>query len=408
MIEKYEKIIGEDELYGLVKIAEKLKDFSILHVNSTRAGGGVAEILNRMVPLMRDLGLNVDWKVIRGDNEFFRVTKSFHNSLQNGYGELPPNAFETYEKWQEINASEIPLDYDIIMIHDPQPLGLIKFRKKGKWIFRCHVDISNPYAPVWEFLKKKIENYDSMIISTPAFARDDVSIPQFIIPPSIDPLSIKNQPIPEITVKRILYKYGIDTERPLVVQISRFDYAKDPIGVIKSFKLAKEHIDGLQLAYVGSPATDDPEGEEVYEKTVKEAGDDKDIHLLMLPPYSDLEINAFQTGASVVLQKSIKEGFGLTVSEAMWKKKVVIGGRTGGIPLQIIHGITGYLVDNIEGAAHYIIHTLKNPEISQKIGENAHDHVKNNFLITRHMREYISVMLYVTGRNEEMKSPTLQ
>lgn len=410
MIEKYSEIIGENELNGIIKLAERLKDFSILHINSTKAGGGVAEILNRMLPLMKELGLNVDWKVIRGDNDFFKVTKSFHNSLQNGTGNLPENAFETYNRWQEINADEIPLDYDIVIIHDPQPLGLINFKKKGKWIWRCHIDISNPYQDVWSFLKEKIEKYDAMVISAPVFARDDVEIPQFIIPPSIDPLSIKNSIIPEITVKRVLYRYGINVEKPLIVQISRFDYAKDPIGVLRSYKLAKKHIPDLQLAYVGSPATDDPEGEEVYKKTVKEAEGDKDIHLLMLPPYSDLEINAFQRGASVVLQKSLKEGFGLTVSEAMWKKKVVIGGRTGGIPLQIIHGITGFLVDNIDGAAHYIIHALKNPEVARQIGERAREHVRNNFLITRHMREYMSVMLYVTGgaTPEALKNPILR
>lgn len=410
MIERYTEIVGEHEIDALVKLAERLKDFSILHVNSTRAGGGVAEILNRMVPLMKELGLNVEWKVIRGDDEFFKVTKSFHNALQNGLGNLPESAFEIYKKWQEINANEISLDYDIVMIHDPQPAGLINFKKKGKWIWRCHIDISNPYEPVWNFLKENIEKYDAMIISAPVFARDDVEIPQFVIPPSIDPLSVKNRDIPEITVKRILYKFGINTEKPLVVQVSRFDYAKDPIGVIRSYRLAKKHIPDLQLAYVGSPATDDPEGEEVYKKTVKEAGNDKDIHLLMLPPYSDLEINAFQRGASVVMQKSIKEGFGLTVSEAMWKRKVVIGGRTGGITLQIIHGITGFLVDNIEGAAHYIIHTLRNPEMAKQIGERAREHVKHNFIITRHMREYMSVMLYAVGKAipDELKSQALQ
>ncbi|EZQ06576.1 glycosyl transferase family 1 [Candidatus Acidianus copahuensis] len=405
MIEKYEKIIGEDELYAIYKVAERLKDFSILHINSTKAGGGVAEILNRMVPLMKDLGLNVDWKVIRGEEDFFKVTKSFHNSLQNGVGVLPEKAFETYDKWQAINASEVPLDYDIIMIHDPQPLGLIDFKKKGKWIFRCHIDISNPYPPVWDFLKKRISKYNAMVISAPAFARDDVDIPQFLIPPSIDPLSVKNKPLKEITVRRILHKYGINDDKPLVVQVSRFDYAKDPVGAIKAFKEARKHLGKLQLAYVGSPASDDPEGQEVYEKTVKEAENDRDIYLLMLPPYSDLEINAFQTGASVVMQKSIKEGFGLTVSEAMWKGKVVIGGRTGGIPLQIIHGITGYLVNSIEGAAHYIIHTIKNADQANEIGERARIHVKNNFLITRHMTQYMETMLYVTERTmpEELR-----
>lgn len=397
LIEKYSEIVGEAEIDALFRIAEKLKDLSILHVNSTKAGGGVAEILNRMVPLMKELGLNVDWKVIRGDNEFFKVTKSFHNSLQNGVGSLPENAFKTYEKWQEVNAGEIPLDYDIVMIHDPQPLGLIDFKKKGNWIWRCHIDISNPYLPVWNFLKEKVSKYDAMIVSAPVFARDDVETPQFVIPPSIDPLSVKNKPIPPVTVRRVLYKYGIDLDKPLIVQISRFDYAKDPIGAIRAFKIAKRHVD-MQFAYVGSPATDDPEGEEVYKKVVKEAEGEKDVKLLMLPPYSDLEINAFQTGASVVLQKSIKEGFGLTVSEAMWKRKVVIGGRTGGIPLQIIHNMTGYLVDSVEGAAHYIVHTIRNPKVAEEIGKNAREHVRNNFVITRHMREYLMVMAHVTKR----------
>ncbi|MEM0165761.1 MAG: glycosyl transferase family 1, partial [Saccharolobus sp.] len=294
MIEKYEKYIGEHELDSIFKIAERIKDLSILHVNSTRAGGGVAEILNRIVPLMKELGLNVDWKVIKGDDEFFNVTKSFHNALQNGIGNVNENHFKIYEKWQEINLSEIPLDYDVMFIHDPQPAGLIKFKKdNNKWIWRCHIDISNPYPPVWNFLKKYISQYDSMIVSVPSFGRDDIDIPQFIIPPSIDPLSTKNKYIPETTITRILYKFGINENKPLITQVSRFDYAKDPLGVIQAYKLAKKHVD-IQLLYVGSPATDDPEGEKVYNEVVKASEGDKDIHLLMLPPYSDLEINVFQ------------------------------------------------------------------------------------------------------------------
>ncbi|QIW23250.1 glycosyltransferase [Sulfolobus sp. S-194] len=390
MIEKYAEIIGEDELDSIVKIAEKLKGVSVLHVNSTPSGGGVAEILSKLVPLMRELGIETDWKVIRGDKDFFTVTKSFHNSLQNGFGELPKGAFEIYNKWQEINGNELDLDYDIIFIHDPQPAGLIKFRKKGKWIWRCHIDISNPYEPVWNFLKQYVQQYDSIIISSPVFGRDDLIKPQYIVPPSIDPLSTKNRPIPEITVRRILYKFDVNPDRPIITQVSRFDRAKDPLGVIKTYKLVKRHTD-VQLVYVGSPAYDDPEGEIVYNETVQAAGSDKDIKLLMLPPNSDLEINAFQRGATIVMQKSIKEGFGLTVSEALWKEKPVIGGNTGGIPLQVINNVTGYLVNTPEEAAHYTLYLLRNTNMREKLGKNGKEHVRKNFLITRELRDYLMV-----------------
>lgn len=295
--------------------------------------------------------------------------------------------------------SEIPLDYDIMFIHDPQPAGLIKFKKgnSNKWIWRCHIDISNPYPPVWNFLRKYISKYDSMIISVPSFGRDDIEIPQFVIPPSIDPLSIKNRDMSETTILRILYKFGINLEKPLITQVSRFDYAKDPLGVIQAYKLAKRHVD-IQLLYVGSPATDDPEGEKVYSEVVKASEGDKDIHLLMLPPYSDLEINVFQTASTVVMQKSIKEGFGLTVSEAMWKRKPVIGGNTGGIPLQVINGITGFLVNSPQGASHYIIYLIRNEEIRRRLGTNAREHIRRNFLITRELRDYLMTIVYVANR----------
>lgn len=396
MIERFSEIIGENELDSIFKIAEKLKGLSILHVNSTPAGGGVAEILSKLVPLMRELGINTDWKIIRGDPEFFKVTKSFHNSLQNGLGELPQGSFEIYRKWQEINGNELDLDYDVVFIHDPQPAGLITFRKKGKWIWRCHIDISNPYQPVWNFLREYIQKYDSVIISSAVFARDDLKNPQFIIPPSIDPLSIKNRDIPEITVKRILYKFDLDPDRPIISQVSRFDRAKDPLGVIRTYKLVKKHAD-VQLAYVGSPASDDPEGEIVYRETVQAAGDDKDIKLLMLPPNSDLEINAFQRGSTVVMQKSIREGFGLTVSEALWKKKAVIGGNTGGIPLQIIHGVNGYLVNTPEEAAHYALYLIRQKDIREKFGKAGREHVRRNFLITRELRDYLMVATLALG-----------
>jgi trehalose synthase (ADP-glucose) (EC 2.4.1.-) len=397
VIEKFVPIVGEDAVDSVFKIAEKLRGISVLHVNSTPKGGGVAEILSKLVPLMREVGINAEWKVIRGDEEFFKVTKSFHNALQNGTGQLQGNSFETYKKWQEINLSELPLDYDVVFIHDPQPAGLVTQRKKGKWIWRCHIDISNPFPPVWEFLRGYVERYDSVIVSSPVFGRDDLSVPQFVIPPSIDPLSVKNKEISRFTVERILRKFGLDLDRPIVTQVSRFDRAKDPVGVIRAFAGMKKHVDG-QLVYLGSPATDDPEGEEVYKETLKAAEGIKDVHLLLLPPDSDLEVNAFQRGADVVMQKSIKEGFGLTVSEALWKGKPVIGGNTGGIPLQVIHGHTGFLVSTPEEATHYLIYLLRNRDIKERMGKMGREHVRNNFLTIRELRDYLMTILLTKGR----------
>jgi len=396
MIEKYAEFIGQESLQSIIKIAEKLRGVSILHVNSTREGGGVAEILQKMVPLMRELGLNVDWKIIRGDSSFFRVTKSFHNALQGQSDYLPPGAFETYDKWQSVNASEVDTDYDVVFIHDPQPAGLVDYKKRGRWVWRCHIDISSPYPPVWEFLRKRVEKYDAVIISVPIFGREDLKVPQFVVPPSIDPLSPKNVAIHRVTAERILRKFGLDTERPILTQISRFDYAKDPVGVIRTYKLLRRHVD-VQLAYVGSPASDDPEGEDVYRKTVAEAGEDKDIHLLILPPNSNLEINAFQSGSDVIMQKSVREGFGLTVSEALWKGKPVIGGNTGGIPLQVINNVTGYLVNSPEEASHYSLYLLRRKEVASRLGANGKEHVRQNFLLPRHVRDYLMIMSYVMG-----------
>jgi len=396
MIEKYAEFIGQESLQSIIKIAEKLRGVSILHVNSMREGGGVAEILQKMVPLMRELGLNVDWKIIRGDSSFFRVTKSFHNALQGQSDYLPTGAFETYDKWQSVNASEVDTDYDVVFIHDPQPAGLVDYKKRGRWVWRCHIDISSPYPPVWEFLRKRVEKYDAAIISVPIFGREDLKVPQFVVPPSIDPLSPKNVAIHRVTAERILRKFGLDTERPILTQISRFDYAKDPVGVIRTYKLLRRHVD-VQLAYVGSPASDDPEGEDVYRKTVAEAGEDKDIHLLILPPNSNLEINAFQSGSDVIMQKSVREGFGLTVSEALWKGKPVIGGNTGGIPLQVINNVTGYLVNSPEEASHYSLYLLRRKEVASRLGANGKEHVRQNFLLPRHVRDYLMIMSYVMG-----------
>lgn len=400
MIEKYIQFVGEEEIDAIVKLAERLQDLSILHVNSTVAGGGVAEILHRMVPLMRELGLRVDWKVIKGDPEFFAVTKTFHNALQTGVGEVPKHYYEIYEKWQEINANELDLDYDVVFIHDPQPAGLVKHRRRGIWIWRCHIDLSTPHPEVWGFLRRYVSQYHAAIFHIPDFARDDLEIPQLLIPPSIDPLSPKNMEISTTAVERVVRKFGVDPERPILLQVSRFDRAKDPVGVIEAYRLARRHVPDLQLVYLGSPAHDDPEGEVVYREAVEAAGGDPDIHLLMLPPDSHYEVNAFQRAATVVMQKSLREGFGLTVSEALWKKKPVVGGKAGGIKIQVIHGVTGFLATSPRTAAHYTVFLLREKKIREEMGTAGREHVRRNFLITHQLRRYLMAVAYIAKRHK--------
>jgi len=400
MIERYVQFVGEDEIDAIVKLAERLQDLSILHVNSTAAGGGVAEILHRLVPLMRELGLRVDWKVIRGDQEFFTVTKTFHNALQGGAVEVPRRFYEIYERWQEINANELDLDYDVVFIHDPQPAGLVKYRKRGLWIWRCHIDVSTPNPEVWGFLRRYVSQYGAAIFHIPEFARDDLEIPQLLIPPSIDPLSPKNVELPPTAVERVVRKFDVDPERPILLQVSRFDRSKDPLGVVEAYRLARRRVPGLQLVYLGSPAHDDPEGEAVYREAVEAAGGDPDIHLLMLPPDSHYEVNAFQRAATVVMQKSIKEGFGLTVSEALWKRKPVIGGRTGGIKIQVIHGVTGFLATSPRTAAHYAVFLLREKKTREEMGAAGREHVRRNFITPHQLRRYLMAVAYLAKRHK--------
>jgi trehalose synthase len=370
-------------------LGAKLHKGSFLHINSTRSGGGVAEILQRMIPIIAELGIDVRWEVIEGDPEFFDITKKIHNALQGN-----PETF-TEKMWQhhyEINrksAEKLILDADAVIVHDPQPVPLIHFRKRGRWIWRCHIDLSNPQLHVWNNLNQYCKKYDAVIFSVSKFARA-MPVEKFIITPSIDPISEKNRELTGGEIQETLNKFEIPTDRPIILQVSRFDRFKDPIGVIKAFRIVKKYKDCI-LILAGSPATDDPEGEIVLNEVKEFVNNDPDIYILLLPAFSDKDINALQRIATVILQKSIKEGFGLTVSEAMWKGKPVIGGAVGGIPLQIIHGITGFLVNSSDGAAFRIRQLLTSPDMTRKIGENAKEHVRKNFLITRQIRDYLSV-----------------
>jgi len=405
-INDYEPIIGAEALDELRVVAALVNHRRLQNINSTSVGGGVAEILTRMIPLLRDLGIDATWDLIKGDQAFFNVTKAFHNALHGKHEEITPEMLDIYRQTTEVNLRDMNLGGDVIFVHDPQPAGLIlrKAEIGRHWVWRCHIDVSEPLHAVWKFLDSYVSHYDAAIFSMPEFAQP-IPIPQFMIAPSIDPLSDKNRELPVAFVNATLEKYGIDAGRPVLTQISRFDRLKDPLGVIEAYQMVKCRLD-CQLVLAGGGATDDPEGEEVLREVCRKAEGDPDIHILLLPPFSDLEINALVRGSTVVIQKSLKEGFGLTVTEALWKRKPVVGGAVGGIRLQIIHGITGFLVHSPEGAARRILQLLADPKLRDRFGDNGYLHVKQNFLLTRHIKDYLLLMLALEHPGEDIVNLT--
>lgn len=389
-IEEYAPIVGQSVIEDLRLLARKLEGKTIQHINSTAIGGGVAEILNRMVPLLKELGVNTVWDVIKGGTQFFEVTKKFHNALHGKTEEITKSDFEIFLETSQKNIEELNIYGNIVFIHDPQPIAMVEKRGDNKWIWRCHIDLSDPDKSVWKFLHDFIIKYDASVFSSPSFSRE-LPIRQFLISPSIDPLSDKNKELPEDVIDSVLNKYGIVQGKPIITQISRFDRLKDPIGVIEMYKKVKKYID-CQLILAGGGATDDPEGVQVLEETKERAGKDPDIHILLLPQ-NDIEINALQRASTVIVQKSIKEGFGLTVSEALWKSKPVVASYAGGIPLQIAHKYSGLLCRSIDGAAFAVKQLLNSPAYAEKLGKNGHEHIKNNFLLTRHLKNYMLLFL---------------
>lgn len=392
-IKDYIPVVGQDTIDELYLLTEKFGNKTVQNINSTSVGGGVAEILMRMIPLLKDLGADVRWDVIKGDEKFFIITKKIHNALHGVTVELTEQNLEYFLYINELNRKQMDFYGDIIFIHDPQPVALISTKNEigKKWIWRCHIDFTEPHTYIIKFLESYINKYDRAVFSAPSFARK-LNIPQVLISPSIDPLSDKNKELPDDVISKVLEQFSIDKSRPLITQISRFDYLKDPLGVIKAYKKVKQYID-CQLVLAGGGATDDPEGMEVLKEVKNAAADDPDIHIIFLPPASDIEINALQRASTVVLQKSLKEGFGLTVAEALWKAKPVIASAVGGIPLQITHKYSGILTYSIDGTAYYLKQLLNEPEYAKKLGENGRRHIKNNFLITRHIRDYLLLFL---------------
>ncbi len=388
-LDDYRDIIGRAQVDALRFLARDLKGKSIKMVNSTAVGGGVAEMLNRLVPLLSELDVPTHWDVITGGNDFFEVTKAFHNALHGSSYELTKSAQEIFLMYNEQNRERLQFEEEMVVIHDPQPVGLIRSRAKtpASWVWRCHIDLSNPDAHVWEFLRPFVEQYDAAIFSSQSFARH-LPIPQYLFYPCIDPLSEKNKDLPDSVVQKVCDEFGIDRSRPVVTQVSRFDRLKDPVGVVHAYKLAKKYVD-CQLVLAGGGASDDPEGAVVLQEVKDAAGDDPDIIILDLPPWCALEINAIQRASTIIVQKSLKEGFGLTVTEALWKGKPTIAAAVGGIPNQIIHKLTGVLVHSVEGCAFQIRYLLTHPDFAKRIGASGREHVKENFLMSTNVKRWL-------------------
>jgi trehalose synthase len=396
-LDNYAAVVGQSEIDELRALARPLRAATVRMVNSTAVGGGVAELLNRLVPMMRELDIDANWDVMTGNSAFFEVTKAFHNALHGAAYAGTGSDFGTFEATNRSNVGTGHEDAEFTVIHDPQPLGLIDARRPGpnRWVWRCHIDLSRPNPAVWAYLERLVLRYDGAIFSSPAFARQ-LAIPQYLFYPSIDPLSEKNRDLPAEIVTGVLTRYGIDAGRPIVTQISRFDRLKDPVGVVRAYRLVKRFCD-CQLVLAGGSASDDPEGSEVLEETREAAGSDPDIHILELPPSVPLEINALQRASSVVVQKSLREGFGLTVAEALWKKKPVVASAVGGIPTQVIHKHTGLLAHSVEGTAYQVRYLLMHPHIAARLGEQGHEHVREELLITGNLKRYLTLFLHLRG-----------
>jgi len=393
-LDDYTSIVGEEKIYDIWKLAKNLRNARVLHINSTAYGGGVAEILQSLVPLMRDVGIDAEWKIMKGNEDFFNITKKFHNALQGADISLTGEMKRIYLEQNKLNANFCGEEYDFVIIHDPQPAAIpvyLKASKCPKFIWRCHIDTSDPHIEVWNFLREFLKEYDAAVFTLKKFVKDEALFKRlFIIPPSIDPLSDKNRPLAREKTEEIIRYFGIDPERPLITQVSRFDPWKDPLGVIDMYRMIKRDIPGLQLALIGSMSVDDPEGWIMYEKILRRAGEDGDIYVLSdLRGVRNLEVNAFQRASKVIIQKSLREGFGLTVSEGLWKKRPVVGGNTGGIAAQIMDGKTGFLVESVKKAAEKTKLLLLDRETADKMGREGREYVRRHFLITRQLKDYL-------------------
>ena len=386
-VEDFEALIGAEAVERILRKAERLRDLHLVNINSTYYGGGVAELLSSLTLLLNVSGIRTGWRVIQGRPDFFSITKKMHNALQGGDIDLTDLKMQIYEEVAYENAVRVHLDHDVVIVHDPQPLPLIQhFRKKAPWIWRCHVDLSHPNAELWAYLAPLIEHYDAVVFSLPEYAQN-LTTPQRFILPAINPFSTTNKDLSDVEIADRFSHYGIPTDLPLVVQISRFDKWKDPQGVVDAFKIARQQVD-CTLVLVGNVATDDPEGQEVFASLCQ----CREERIRILSVQDSALVNALQRRAAVVLQKSSREGFGLTVTEAMWKGAAVIGGNVGGIKHQIEDGVSGFLVNSVEEAAARIVEVVKDPGLRERLGRNARETVRSRFLMTRLMEDWLDLI----------------
>ncbi len=396
----YTHICGRPLIAEIRELAEPLKGRRIVHVSATAFGGGVSEILYTLVPLMRDVGLECEWQVIYGREEFFNATKLMHNALQGHPQDLSEDQWQTWERYNEMNARELSGDWDVCLIHDPQPAAMHRLvpEKARGWIWRCHIDVSTPNPATMDRLKPYIQAYPESVFHMPEYVPEGMLGKVNIVPPAIDPLAPKNMALSPEDSSYVCAQFGIDVDRPLMCQVSRFDPWKDPLGVIDAYRLVKEEVPDLQLALVGSMASDDPEGWDFFNATIAHAAGDSDIHILNnFNNVGAIEVNAFQSHSDVLVQKSTREGFGLTVSEAIWKARPFIGGNVGGIPLQVHDGQTGYLVSSVEECAQRTLDILRDPELGRALGRRGKEYVRTHFLSPRYLRDYLRIFTELDG-----------
>ena len=391
LLEGYRSVVGDGPMRVLEALARRLKGHRIAMVNSTATGGGVAEILHRLVRLMNELGVSTTWEVMPGDTRFYAITKAIHNGLHGWPVSISDDDRAYYMEMNRHAARALALDADLVLIHDPQPAALAELRRRPgqQWVWRCHIDLSNADPSVWDLVAPRVAHYDAAIFSHVSFV-PSLPVPAYLAPPSIDPLSDKNRELEEEEIDALLEPLNLPTTRPLVTQVSRFDRIKDPVGVVEAFRLVRRRTEA-HLVLAGGSADDDPEGAEVLAAVRERVRRDRDVSVALLPPDAHLTINALQRRSAVVVQKSLREGFALTVSEALWKRRAVVASAVGGIPLQILHERTGLLARSVEGCAYQVTRFLRSAELRRRLGREGREHVRDNFLHPREARDYLAL-----------------
>ncbi len=395
-LEDYREVAPQGTIELLLRLAERLQGRRFLHVNASRFGGGSPELLSRLVPILQDLGIEAAWEVIVGDPEFYAAVRALEGAVAGQETNVPEEKLRAYAEAAAFNAPKLPLDADLTMVHDLAPLPLIRHRStRGRWAWNCHLDLARAQRRVWHILRQEVARYDAAVFPLPRFAQR-LPIPMLILHPSVDPLSEKNREQSRAEVHGILDRLGVPRDKPLLLQVAPFTRAKDPLGVIRAYRLVKKHVN-CQLVLAGRGAGDDPEGRALLAEVQEAAARDPDLHVLVLPPDAATEINALRQAATLVVHKPLREDFGLGVAEAMWKGKPIVGSFAGGVPVQVVPEVTGYTVHSVEGAAFRIRQLLHNPDLISRMGGAAREYVRRNFLITRLVGDYLALLASLTG-----------